>query len=1183
MPGESRTHDRNVEAIRASGLFDAEWYKDRYPDVVLLNIDPAEHYYLLGYRLNRNPSEKFNTLAYLRDNYDVAVHGINPLLHFIMHGRREGRKVRLAADPLPLVGEATTLSDTALKSINLPAYMRKEPSSPSRWTDLHFLTEFWRLHPRPSATPRTELIYSAKELLASRPLSVSVVMPAWNRSEVVVPAIESALKQSHPATEIIFSDDGSDDYTCEIVEKAFREQIKSGTLFVVRNPHKGVSAARNAGLQRARGDLIAYLDSDNQWNPHYLLLMAALFASADELMTAYAGLKQYDRDQNKRTLRAIPYDRKKLLEANFIDLNVFMHRRTLFDRLGGFDEGLSRLVDWDLIVRYTKEHHPAFLPYIGVNYFLDSVRLKNITRRVPLDQNLASVSAKNLPERLSEGIETLRLAYFIYDYPALSQTFVLAELRWLVSNGFDVIVYYSVSPDKSAKVDFEIPSFKVSDSKELALLLREHKRNLCHTHFAFPGATKFVWPACQETGIRFTVMPHAVDIFHHENVKRNRVSEVASSPECLKVFVHGDYHRKFLEKCGVPTNKIAYTLQAIESGNVAEQKDFSSWDERKTKRGIIVGRLVEKKGVKYLIEAASKLRDCPVEFWIYGYGPLEKDLRDLASNLKVSNVQFKGVLDGAAAVSRAYAEADFLIVPSVEARNGDLDGFPTVIIEAMRAGLPVVATDVAAIPNYLRNGIEAMVVPPARSDLLAAGIRNLISMSKPKRSALVTRAKAFAESVGVEQTMTRLLDAWYSYSIDIILVTYNTPEYENREETLNILRRIQEHTTTDYTLTIVDNGSDNEFWDSVIRATRENSRIRLIRKNINLFCGPATDLALKMCKSEFVIYVCSKEGFIKEHGWERRLIQYMRDNPKVAMAGRRTHLPKYTYGRELANHPRIGDFRDAQFAVKNPDRPFVHVQGGIFIARKEALNSIGGYNPKTPQALMDVEVSYYLESKGYQLGDIPEVASITTKTLPRLVSILDERTVAAHPLTKETVHSELDVLTASNFRRCNVCGKPAKAFGERGECQHCGASAFARLIYKVLANDHRSFRGASLALLSDTSLRGLLGTKMYELDVYGDKLSIFSEKLKTSIRSIDCAVIDQTLCGGAEVLTLWRDISLKLAPDGQVLLTDEFDDQSRKLYEDLSRDQTYLVEYIDRQSFALGLDWRRLIRIVKVR
>jgi GT2 family glycosyltransferase/glycosyltransferase involved in cell wall biosynthesis len=88
----------DIDLVMQSAFFDGEWYLNRYRDVLLLEMSPAEHYLWLGYRLSRDPSVRFNTKTYLEANPDVKKAGINPLLHFIQLGQREGRSPTPGAD-----------------------------------------------------------------------------------------------------------------------------------------------------------------------------------------------------------------------------------------------------------------------------------------------------------------------------------------------------------------------------------------------------------------------------------------------------------------------------------------------------------------------------------------------------------------------------------------------------------------------------------------------------------------------------------------------------------------------------------------------------------------------------------------------------------------------------------------------------------------------------------------------------------------------------------------------------------------------------------------------------------------------------------------------------------------------------------------------------------------------------
>jgi O-antigen biosynthesis protein len=86
-----RDRDADLQAIQASSLFESDWYRARYRDVDLLQMDPLEHFIEYGGLLRRSPSPRFDTRYYLESNPDVAGSGINPLVHYVFQGRGEGR------------------------------------------------------------------------------------------------------------------------------------------------------------------------------------------------------------------------------------------------------------------------------------------------------------------------------------------------------------------------------------------------------------------------------------------------------------------------------------------------------------------------------------------------------------------------------------------------------------------------------------------------------------------------------------------------------------------------------------------------------------------------------------------------------------------------------------------------------------------------------------------------------------------------------------------------------------------------------------------------------------------------------------------------------------------------------------------------------------------------------------
>lgn len=94
------------ELLESSALFDAAWYRARYPDVQALSLTPAQHFLKYGWRMNRSPGPGFSTPAYLEQYPDIRKANINPVLHYLRHGKTEGRRAQpvseTAATPQPL-------------------------------------------------------------------------------------------------------------------------------------------------------------------------------------------------------------------------------------------------------------------------------------------------------------------------------------------------------------------------------------------------------------------------------------------------------------------------------------------------------------------------------------------------------------------------------------------------------------------------------------------------------------------------------------------------------------------------------------------------------------------------------------------------------------------------------------------------------------------------------------------------------------------------------------------------------------------------------------------------------------------------------------------------------------------------------------------------------------------------
>jgi glycosyltransferase involved in cell wall biosynthesis len=201
---------------------------------------------------------------------------------------------------------------------------------------------------------------------------VSVIMPAWNRASYVEQAARSVLAQTAADLELLAVDDGSTDETAAILE---RLAARDARLRVVRAGHGGQTAALNAGLALARGERLAFHDSDDVWRPRLLeRLGAALDAAPPAVAFAY-GRYRYFADGND------PEDRAKwlryrarcregavlraLVRSNFVARIVVLVRREAFERAGlRFDGAVGFATDWDLFLRLARAGEVRHVPEV---------------------------------------------------------------------------------------------------------------------------------------------------------------------------------------------------------------------------------------------------------------------------------------------------------------------------------------------------------------------------------------------------------------------------------------------------------------------------------------------------------------------------------------------------------------------------------------------------------------------------------------------------------------------------------------------------------------------------------------------------------------------------------------------------------------------------------------------------
>ena len=233
---------------------------------------------------------------------------------------------------------------------------------------------------------------------------VSVILPTYNREERVLFAINSVLNQTYSNFELIIIDDGSNDKTSEVLQSLNDERIK----LILNNQNEGVSRSRNYGLNEAKGKYVAYLDSDNEWDSNYLSAMVGAFLMLPDADALYSGQILYKEfDSKPYAIRFGAYNKSLLHNRNYIDLNCFCHKLEIYNEVGGFDESLIKLVDWDLILRISNNYKIYSIPILLCKYYNhdDDLRVTHIHKKI------FSEPSKAIFEILNKIIDKNKLDY----------------------------------------------------------------------------------------------------------------------------------------------------------------------------------------------------------------------------------------------------------------------------------------------------------------------------------------------------------------------------------------------------------------------------------------------------------------------------------------------------------------------------------------------------------------------------------------------------------------------------------------------------------------------------------------------------------------------------------------------------------------------------------------------------
>jgi colanic acid/amylovoran biosynthesis glycosyltransferase len=401
----------------------------------------------------------------------------------------------------------------------------------------------------------------------------------------------------------------------------------------------------------------------------------------------------------------------------------------------------------------------------------------------------------------------VRIASFIPSFPAFSEGFILSQLTELIDQGCEIDIF-SHSPGDTSKIHPDVENYRLMDrthywaagSRGLrairylgravrsgardplgllrtlnprfgrdalgvtqlytaALQLREGEYDVIHCHFGTTAAAPALLRDCLKLPAK------VITTFYGSDVTRYPLLRGA---KCYsRLFSHGDHFlalsesmRTRLIALGCPEQKLSVHHLGVRCDKIAFRPP--ELEIGSPVRLVSAARLVEKKGLEYAIRAVALLRDekFDVQFDVFGDGPLRDSLESLINELELRD-QVK--LHGRATqpeVVRAIQRGHIFVLPSVTASDGDEEGTPTVIIEAMASGLPVVSTRHSGIPEQVEDGVSGLLVTERDALGLANALKKLLQ--EPARwSAMGSAGRRRAERAFDSRALARDLLSLY--------------------------------------------------------------------------------------------------------------------------------------------------------------------------------------------------------------------------------------------------------------------------------------------------------------------------------------------------------------------------------------------------------------------------------------
>lgn len=203
---------------------------------------------------------------------------------------------------------------------------------------------------------------------------ISVIIPTYDRPESLAYALDSLANQTYRNFEVIIANDGEHSIDSILEASGLEREVVQEVL---TGGNRGVAAARNMGLEAAKGEIAAYLDDDDIFLPDHLSVHAEAYAESPSTHVVYTDAERVvftpKGSQNEMLYRNVQhsqdFDADELLVANYIPTLCISHRIDCIGTVGKFDTGLRSLEGWEFFIRLSRHWHFVHIPYVTGRYY----------------------------------------------------------------------------------------------------------------------------------------------------------------------------------------------------------------------------------------------------------------------------------------------------------------------------------------------------------------------------------------------------------------------------------------------------------------------------------------------------------------------------------------------------------------------------------------------------------------------------------------------------------------------------------------------------------------------------------------------------------------------------------------------------------------------------------------------